>query len=80
MLYLMKKYSSVWNVPRKMVMLQSANIRVQQLEEVDQQQLQDTKARMECEDLYVSMNSILRWKIPFSKMLAFNNGDEFVPV
>ena len=25
------------------------------------------------------MNNVLRWKIPYSKMLAFNNGDEFVP-
>lgn len=26
------------------------------------------------------MNSILLWKIPFSKMIVLNNGDEFTPV
>lgn len=26
------------------------------------------------------MKNILKWKIPFSKMLAFNQGDEFLPV
>lgn len=48
MLYLIKKYSSVWNVPRKMVILQNAGIRVEELEEVDEKQLFETRSRLEC--------------------------------
>jgi len=49
MLYLIKKYSSEWNVPRKMVILQNSGIRVEKLEEVDEKQLYETRSRLECE-------------------------------
>ena len=39
-----------------------------------------TRARLECESFSDTVIHSLRWKIPYTKLLAFNPGDEFVGV
>ena len=48
MLYLIKKYSPIWNVPRKMAIVRNGGIRIDELEEVDEKQLFETRSRLEC--------------------------------
>jgi hypothetical protein len=79
-LYNLKKFSHIWNAPRKAVIVPGqALLHIFRWEKIDKQQLQRTWTRLECEDVFESMHNLLKWKIPFSKMLAFNNGQEFVP-
>lgn len=39
-----------------------------------------TRVRLECEEVQETIHNLLKWKIPFRKALAFNHGDEFIPV
>ena len=75
MLYLAKKYNKEWNIPNKVEVL-NANMMVvsKAWESVDESQLKRTTSRLECEEIQESLHNILKWKVPFKKLLAFNEG------
>jgi hypothetical protein len=79
--YIIKKYSNLWNVPRRAVILPPGiAIAAREWRQPDLAQLQATRARLECEEVQESIHNLLKWKIPFSKMLVFNDGREFQSV
>jgi hypothetical protein len=79
-LYIIKKYSSQWNAPRRAAIVpHQAILKIFRWEKLDRKQLSNTRARLECEEVFETIHNLLKWKIPFSKVIALNNGDEWVP-
>lgn len=52
-------------------------LKVEQLEEIDTQQLFKTRAKLGCETLNEALSIFIERKIPFTKIVALNNGDHF---
>lgn len=42
-------------------------------------QMQKTFTRIETESLHVCLQNLIKYKIPFDKMIVFNEGNEFTP-
>ena len=78
---MIKKNANIWNIPTKISILEDvAVLNVNELEEVDQAQLKITRPRVSSRNIKYILYDLNRYKVPMSKMVAFNPGDDFVPV
>lgn len=78
---MIKKNANIWNIPTKISILEDvATLNINGLEEVDQAQLKVTRPRVSSRNIKYIINDLNRYKVPMSKMVAFNPGDDFVPV
>jgi hypothetical protein len=57
-----------------------ATLNIHALEEVDQVQLKMTRPRVSTRNVKLMIYDLHRYRVPVSKMVAFNPGDDFVPV
>lgn len=79
--YLAKKYSHLFSVPGRVTALPASTfLRVLQKETINKEQLRMTRTRIDAQTISESIESMIQWKIPFTKLLAFNPGNEFVSV
>ena len=77
--FLRKKFNYIWQLPLNIEMAPvNTSIVIQKWEEVDQEQLKATSSRITGISIQQQLASIIHYKVPFSKLVAFNPGEDFV--
>jgi hypothetical protein len=72
--YVVKKYAPQFNIPKRIAMARNVSVVTDNIDEVDRDQLRRTFTRLDVESMGNVLDEIAKWSIPFSKMLAFNEG------
>ena len=79
--FLRKKFDYIWELPLRVdILTTNISLIVKGLEQVSKEQIKMTRTRLSGLSVQKQIESILLYKIPFTKLVAFNNGDDFVPV
>jgi len=79
--YLAKKYAEQFNIPSRLKAIdKNFYLRVLKKDTVNLKQLRETRPRLDAENIEESIYNSVRWKIPISKLIALNPGDNFVSV
>ena len=79
-IYIFKKYAHVFNPPQKASLVsQDVRIVTAQINKINNGMMKRTKARYDVESITQSIMSVLEVRIPFSKLLVFNDGNEYTP-
>jgi hypothetical protein len=75
-LFLIRKYSSLWNVPRRVIYLgNDFKIKSSEWEEIDISMLKETRGRLATPSMKQTLETLVKFKIPFPKIVNLNTGN-----